>query len=173
MELASFELVLWNRVIGPVSERRQAILESLKNNEKIDLHPIEILYEILRLVLYGHRWLIGNCSLIITHHWWVTSAVWSTCKAWSHRKIYLKKLINWATQKWIIRWPIHFNKNYPGRLQRRFHPFQTILQRQIMVLSVWYKEIVTSTLGSLWWNWKVREKAFLKSESRTSVTFKL
>ena len=51
MELASFELVLWNRVIGPVSERRQAILESLKNNEKIDLHPIEILYEILRLVL--------------------------------------------------------------------------------------------------------------------------
>ena len=33
------------------TERRQGILNSLQNNEKIELHPIEILYEILRLVL--------------------------------------------------------------------------------------------------------------------------
>ena len=32
--------------------RRQNILKCLKNDEKIELHPIEILYEILRLVLY-------------------------------------------------------------------------------------------------------------------------
>jgi len=60
MDLAQSDDVTGSKVqlllkIKELSERRQAILESLKNNEKIDLHPIEILYEILRLVLYGHR----------------------------------------------------------------------------------------------------------------------
>ena len=35
-----------------LQDRRQNILKSLENDEKIELHPIEILYEILRLVLY-------------------------------------------------------------------------------------------------------------------------
>ena len=60
MDLAQSDDVTGSKVqlllkIMELSERRQAILESLKNNKKIDLHPIEILYEILRLVLYGHR----------------------------------------------------------------------------------------------------------------------
>ena len=60
MDLAQSDDVTGSKVqlllkIMELSERRQAILESLKNNEKIDLHPIEILYEILRLVLNGHR----------------------------------------------------------------------------------------------------------------------
>ena len=38
--------------IMELQERRQNILKCLKNDEKIELHPIEILYEILRLVLY-------------------------------------------------------------------------------------------------------------------------
>ena len=59
MDLAQSDDVTGSKVqlllkIMELSERRQAILESLKNNEKIDLHPIEILYEILRLVLNGH-----------------------------------------------------------------------------------------------------------------------
>ena len=56
MDLAQSDDVTGSKVqlllkIMELSEKRQAILESLKNNEKIDLHPIEILYEILRLVL--------------------------------------------------------------------------------------------------------------------------
>ena len=38
--------------IMELQERRQNILKCLKNDEKIELHPIEILYEILRLVLH-------------------------------------------------------------------------------------------------------------------------
>ena len=56
MDLAQSDDVTGSKVqlllkIMELSERRQNILENLKNNEKIDLHPIEILYEILRLVL--------------------------------------------------------------------------------------------------------------------------
>ena len=56
MDLAKSDDVTGSKVqlllkIIELSERRQNILENLKNNEKIDLHPIEILYEILRLVL--------------------------------------------------------------------------------------------------------------------------
>ena len=55
MDLAESDDVTGSKVqlllrIMELSERRDKILESLKNNEKIDLHPIEILYEILRLV---------------------------------------------------------------------------------------------------------------------------
>ena len=56
MDLAQSDDVTGSKVqlllkIMELSERRQNILENLKNNEKIDLHPIEILYEILRQVL--------------------------------------------------------------------------------------------------------------------------